>query len=158
MKALSLSQPWCWSVVHPAVCKHVENRSWMPPIDMIGQTIAIHAAKSWDDKRVYQLTLNKHTQLYTPIGYLIALGFEPPSRKESYAASAIVAIATIDRVVTKADTLEPDQRRWFFGPFGWVLTDMRRLEQPVPCGGKQGLWTVPAELEIGITEQLPRVA
>lgn len=164
MKALSLSQPWCWAVVHPSVRKHVENRSWQPPIAMIGQTIAIHAAKSWDDQRVYTPPRD-HCKLcrqgfggYTAIGYLIHLGFQPPGRKDLYASSCIVAVATIDRIVTRPDTLDLEQRRWFFGPFGWVLTNVRRLEEPVPASGKQGLWTVPAELESGIAAQLPRAA
>ena len=45
MKALSLSQPWCWAVMHELVRKHIENRSWQPPIEMIGQVIAIQPIK-----------------------------------------------------------------------------------------------------------------
>jgi hypothetical protein len=159
MKAASLSQPWCWAVVDPIARKHIENRTWQPPLSMIGQTIAIHAAKSWDDKKQYLVHVDaQRVEARTPIGFLIYHGYEPPSRKESYASSCIVGVATIDRIVTKADTLPEDQRRWFFGPFGWVLTNVRRLEEPVPCGGKQGLWTVPAELEAGINAQLLRAA
>lgn len=160
MKAISLSQPWCWAVAHPEVRKHIENRTWAPPISMIGQTIAIHAAKSWDDRKQYRFIApdRSYSAIHTPIGYLLGHGFQPPARRELYPSSCIVAVATIDRVVTKADTLAEDQQKWFFGPFGWVLTDVRRLEEPVPAGGKQGLWTVPAELEAGINAQLLRAA
>lgn len=164
MRALSLSQPWCWAVAHPEVRKHVENRTWAPPIAMIGQTIAIHAAKSWDGAKRYRARWDSDgieramSWDFTPIGYLLHYGFEPPARKDLYVTSAIVAVATIDRVVTRPDTLAPDQKRWYFGPFGWLLTNVRRLEEPVPARGKQGLWTVPAELEPGIEAQLPRAA
>jgi hypothetical protein len=26
------------------------------------------------------------------------------------------------------------------GPWCWVLRDVRKLDEPVPCSGKQGLW------------------
>lgn len=146
MKAISLSQPWCWAVVHPIVRKYIENRSWMPPITMIGETIAIHAAKSWDDDKMYFG--------HTPIGYLLHLGFEPPARKDLYATSAIVGVATIDRIVSRPDTLAEDQKRWYFGPFGWVLTNVRVLPAPITCPGKQGLWTVPPPFELEINTQL----
>lgn len=36
--------------------------------------------------------------------------------------------------------------RWYFGPVGWVLEDVRPLDEPIPCRGAQGLWTVPDEI------------
>lgn len=160
MKALSLSQPWCWAVMDPVVRKHIENRTWQPPIGMIGQTIAIHAAKSWDDKRQYHVYVDAgRIEMKTPIGFLLWHGFVPPwSRTELYPSSCIVGVATIDRIVTRPDTLDEDQRKWFFGPFGWVLTNVRRLEETIPASGKQGLWNVPPDLERGIHAQLPRAA
>ena len=152
MKALSLSQPWCWAVMHAG--KHIENRSWAPPIEMIGQQIVIHAAKSWDDKKEYRY-LDEWPR--TPVGYLMRLDawdpFHFPARREMYPASAIVGIATIDRVVTKPDTLPEDQKHWFFGPYGWVLTNVINIPRPVACPGKQGLWTVPDPIVAEIREQ-----
>jgi hypothetical protein len=150
MKALSLSQPWCWAVLHAN--KHIENRSWQPPIEMIGQQIVLHAAKSWDDERQYVYREHGHLGLLTPIGMLLAMGLEPPSRRDLYQVSALVGIATIDRVVTKSDTLPEDQKRWFFGEYGWVLTNVLSLPRPIACTGKQGLWTVPAPLTAEIAE------
>lgn len=150
MKALSLSQPWCWAVLHAG--KHVENRSWQPPIAMIDQQIAIHAAKSWDDKAVY-MSAATLTPL-TPVGYLLGHGIDTfPSRRASYDESALVGLATIDRIVTTADTLAEDQKRWFFGPFGWVLKNVLALPRPIACAGKQGLWNVPEDVLGQIREQ-----
>jgi hypothetical protein len=136
MKALSLSQPWCWAVLHAG--KHVENRSWQPPLDMIDQQIALHAAKSWDGSAVtFFIDLDLH-------------GF--PSERRDYPVSAIVGLATIDRIVTKPDTLPDDQRRWFFGEYGWVIRNVLSLPRPVPCRGFQGLWTVPDDALAQIRE------
>ena len=46
MKAISLWQPWASLIACGA--KPYETRHWAPPRDLIGQTIAIHAAKKID--------------------------------------------------------------------------------------------------------------
>jgi activating signal cointegrator 1 len=46
MKAISLWQPWASLIACGA--KPYETRSWAPPRELIGQTIAIHAAKKID--------------------------------------------------------------------------------------------------------------
>jgi hypothetical protein len=46
MKAISLWQPWASLIACGA--KPYETRSWAPPRHLIGQTIAIHAAKKID--------------------------------------------------------------------------------------------------------------
>jgi hypothetical protein len=46
MKAISLWQPWASLIACGA--KPFETRSWAPPRDLIGQPIAIHAAKKID--------------------------------------------------------------------------------------------------------------
>lgn len=46
MKAISLWQPWASLIACGA--KPYETRSWPPPRDLLGQTIAIHAAKKID--------------------------------------------------------------------------------------------------------------
>jgi hypothetical protein len=46
MKAISLWQPWASLIACGA--KPFETRSWAPPRELIGQTIAIHAAKKID--------------------------------------------------------------------------------------------------------------
>src|SRR5258708_32606761 len=46
MKAISLWQPWASLIACGA--KPFETRHWAPPRELIGQTIAIHAAKKID--------------------------------------------------------------------------------------------------------------
>lgn len=133
MRFLSLSRPWAWSIFDAVADKGIENRTWAPPLAMIGQSIAIQAAKSWD---VDALTL------FLKNGVLNA-----PARYDQHPSGVIIGVATIYRVVTEARTLPPHQARWFFGPYGWVLTDRRKLATPVPCKGAQGLRTLDPAIE-----------
>jgi hypothetical protein len=146
MKALSFSQPWLWAILDETPegdRKRVENRRWRPPEKMIGQRFALHAAKSWDADA---------------IGFLLRLGFTDfPARRALYKHSAVLGVATLDRVVTNASTLPAKQARWFFGPFGLVLRDVHRLASPViEIPGALGFWTLPPDIEARVVEQLPR--
>lgn len=137
MKALSFSQPWLWSILYRG--KRIENRSWAPPIDMIGQRIVLHAAKSWDKDAV---------------GFMIGLGIPGPiPARQDITKSALVGIATIDRVVTSPKTLADDQKRWFFGEFGWVLTEVQLFQCAMPATGKLGLWTLSDDQELFVNLQ-----
>ncbi len=148
MKALSFSQPWLWAVLDEVADKAVENRTWPPPIEMIDQQIALHAAKSFDDAGSYRLW---------------DLGIKTP---DMYAKSAIVGVATIDRIVTEDRTLPDLQKRWYQGPFspdgktvyGWILKDRKKLARPISWDGGLGLWTVPPIVENEICTSPTRTA
>lgn len=147
MKVLSLSNPWLWAIdtLEGPGAKRIENRSWKPPADVIGKRIALHAAHSWDDDG---------------IAYFIRLGIEHPQRRELYAKGKITSVATVERVIDIAhDDVAlwdlPDlQRRWAFGPYAWVLVDVRRLPNPIPHRGAQGMRFLPAAIVAQIEEQL----
>ena len=139
MKALSFSQPWLWAVLYGG--KSVENRTWAPPIEMIDQRIALHAAKSWDKAGV-------------PFMTKMGLADKMPGRFDMYTKSAIVGVATIDRIITDPKSLPENQRGWFFGPVGWILTNIIPLTQPLAATGALQLWQVPPALESEILEQL----
>lgn len=150
MRALSFSQPWLWAILYRG--KRIENRSWPPPIEMIGVPFALHAAKSWDrDATSFMIDLD----IPGPI----------PARQDLI-ASALVGIATIDRVVTSSKTLAEDQKRWFFETrgdgkqnYGWVLEDhVRIFENPIPATGRLGLWGLTADQERAVAEQTTRAA
>lgn len=143
MKALSLLQPYPWAIFDEVADKNLENRFWPPPIEMIEQRIALHASKGFDD---------------TALPMIWGFGLKTP---DMYTKSAIVGVATIDRVVTEARTLTPGQARWYMGPIrdgktvhGWILKDRQRLPRPIPWDGALGLWTVPPLIEGEILAQL----
>lgn len=138
MRFLSFSQPWLWTILHAG--KRVENRNWAPPIGMINQQIALHAAKSFDDDA---------------IGFMLRLGIDNfPARQALYPHSLILGVATIDRIVTEPTRLADDQKRWFFGPYGWVLSDVIVLPTPVPQKGAQGLRGLADDVAEAVAAQL----
>jgi hypothetical protein len=161
MRFLSFSQPWLWSITdlrqediderglgerNPAdgsrrlEPKRIENRTWAPPISMIDQRFALHAAKSWDEDA---------------IGFFMRLGIDWfPARRDQYATSAIIAVATIDRIVTEKRRVSLGQQPWLFGPYGWVLTDVVKLVEPVPMKGAQGLRELAPDVNSLVLERL----
>lgn len=153
MRALTLWQPWGWAIV--AGYKAMENRPWPPPQSAIGQRLAIHAGKTWDRDGARSIL-----DLIAPDAF--------PDDLSAHVAGAVIGVATPVRVVRDGgigvdgvphvDTLTDDERRWFFGPYGWVLREVVRLPEPVPCRGYQMLWTLPDDVEAQVRAQLARAA
>ena len=54
----------------------------------------------------------------------------------------IVAVADVVDVVTPEEALRlrPDQREHICGPWCWLLGNVQKIEPPLPCSGKLGLW------------------
>lgn len=156
MRALTLTQPWAGLVA--AGIKLVENR----PRQMIkredfGKPFAIHASREID-QGVYARIAEIDESICKDPSAWYAL---------SRITSAVIAVATIDRVVSTGAASHDfddenslairalgEQRRWFFGPIGYVLRDVRALATPVPCRGWQGFWTLEAETERRVMEQI----
>ena len=134
MRALTIWQPWCWCItdVPERWAKRVENRTWPPPAGMIGHEIALHAGRRYDDDAAAQI--------------LEVFGLAVPAPQE-IPRGTIVGVARIVTVIT--ESIDP----WFGGPVGWVLDNVRRLEQPIQCRGAQGLWTLPPDVESLVREQ-----
>lgn len=125
LRGLSLTRPWPFAFLHG---KRVENRSWAPPRNMIGQWIALHAAKSWsdEDRLFIKETLGG---IYVP---------ELPS-------GTIFALARLTGFAEDEGDkrLPDDQHKWFFGPYGWLLSEYWEVspaEPRITCAGAQGLW------------------
>lgn len=131
MRALTLHQPWAHLVARGD--KLVENRPWKPPHWLAGERFAIHAGKKWDE-RAAEL-------IYRATGE----SFQP----DRVIFGAILATATLCDCITVAESasLRADQRGWLFGPYGWILENIRRVAEPVYCRGFQGLWRVPEHLK-----------
>jgi hypothetical protein len=143
VRVLSLSRPWPWAMFDPVVRKHLEFRNWMPPIDMIGKTIAIQAAKSWD-KRAISIFLELEID-------------DCPPRYDLHPHGVIVGVVTIDRIISEEDRAAEDQRRWFghdLGDYAWVLTGVTPLPSEVLCTGAQGLRHLSDPIEAQVLEQL----
>jgi hypothetical protein len=135
MKALSIRQPWAWAIV--AGYKPVENRSRRTTFR---GPLLVHAGKR---------------EMPEDINFVIRVVAEQTGRSEgdifreyskhlmAGALGAIVGVATISDCVQEMDS------DWFFGPYGFVLTDARAIS-PVPCKGALGFFEVPADLSDAI--------
>ncbi|MES1164176.1 MAG: hypothetical protein ABUR63_00345 [Verrucomicrobiota bacterium] len=138
--ALTLWRPWTALVVVGP--KNIENRPWAPPKWIIGKRIAIHAGLTFDDAgRATAQVILRETGFDPFDGALWQLA----QVKGSIVGTAVVSDwASRDTPLRCAEEilLSP----WFFGPFGWLLTDRKPLPAPVPCRGAQKLWRLPAEL------------
>ena len=128
MKALTICQPYAELIMLRQ--KLVENRSW--PTNYRGP-IGIHAGRS----RAWLTT-------YLPL----------PGKMEF---GALVGFATlidclpITKLVTKKKPRYwriPEIRDHAEGPYCWILDDVRRLLEPMPMPGKQGLFTIADNLSI----------
>ena len=138
MRALTLWRPWPWSIVHGP--KRLENRMWAPWPSIIGKRIAIHAGVKYDEEGAEYIR-----------GHLMQPQLVPSKTSDP---QGIIGTAIVSRYLIKRDPedlvpsdLPPDgQAVWYFGPFAWVLDDVRALSEPIPCKGAQGLWVVPIDI------------
>lgn len=148
MKALTILQPWADCICYHG--KRVENRTWPPPTLLVGERIAIHAGKRFLGEDVVLATRLAHQASSTIL--LVA----DPMRLGAVVATAVLAgFITRDRPPSSYENrmgMDSERRsRWFFGPFGWVLRDVKVLEEPVPCRGRQRVWTLPDDIEAAVT-------
>lgn len=152
MKAITIKQPWLWCITDDT--KRVENRTWKPPYELIGQRIALHASGTRDHQGwVAAKDICPHLPPFDnmPLGAIVAtarlVGYVVVEQKPN----------SVERMIEASkDAVYYDHRAdpWFFGPVGWLLDDVQKLPQPLACKGKLGVWTVPAEIAVMMEEQV----
>lgn len=153
MKALTLWRPWPAMIFHlpEAQAKRVENRSWKPPRWLIGQRIAIHAGERIDRDAMTACSMMLG-QTFPAAEVTLAAGIIGTAIVASVTNGAEVEHRVFHGIVKAAEVSAADRlwhaqvARWFSGPFGWLIDDVRTLAEPIPCKGRQGLWDVPPEL------------
>lgn len=164
MRALTLTQPWAGLVA--SGIKLIENR----PRPIIARSslplrFAIHASRGLDEQ-VYHRILEIAPELATAHDSPPQVAIERPWFKLSQINSAVIGVATVVEIIDDRFAsskrlswigqrkLDPDQRRWFFGPIGYVLADVVALERPVPRPGALGFWTLDEDTRRAVEEQL----
>lgn len=165
MRALTLTQPWAGLVA--SGIKLVENRPRrMIKREDFGKPFAIHASRHVD-RDVFRRISEIAPDIYPEV---IERGDLPRWWMLGLETSAVIGVATIDRVLDPLAhgilpdseearaPLPEDQRRWFFGPIGYVLRDVIALPEPVPCRGWQGFWRLDAATEHKVRAQLQEAA
>lgn len=149
MKALTLHRPWPWAILHAPADrrKGIENRSWKPWASIIGQTIALHSGRHYDKEGAKYIAEQMPADLFGLIPFKSVVGL-PHWDDEGIVGTVRVVrwFKPLDPEFGKDPSIPPGQARWCFGPFCWVLEDVRALVTPIPCKGHQGLWDVPEEI------------
>lgn len=145
MRALTLWQPWAWAMAQGF--KVIENRDWAPPKWLIGHDFALHAGAKWDSSGAATVT-----EILSPAERNMM-----PDR-EDINSMAIVAVATLKKVYESADDIKRElgdyEAKFFFGPYGWHLTNIRPLMRPIGVPGHQKLWRLPEPVEWQVRNQL----
>jgi hypothetical protein len=131
MKALTLHGVWAWCVMHAG--KNVENRSWTPPLSMLGKRIAIHAGQNAGDQSSQAWAREEHgAPLTFPkgviLGTVLLRGYADGETHEG---------------VSKQEAIKIELSEWAGdGSCWWILEDPQLLPKPIPCKGALGLWNV----------------
>lgn len=152
MKALSLWQPWAHLVAVGA--KSYETRSWATEYR---GWVAIHAAKHWT-RELHRLATTH------PVCWFW-------QQQEVHVFGAIVAVAELRACCQAEDIKAAIEYLWpsgrceqelafgdfSAGRFAWELGSVVRLNTPVFCRGRQGLWTLEVEPLREVTAQLTQI-
>lgn len=130
MRALTIRQPWAWAIFHAG--KDVENRSWLPPADVIGERIAVHASAALD-RQAHLAYIN------------IADRAAPSDLPRGVVIGSVEVAGWVGEDGSCSDpALRGSLRsRWFVGPYGWVLQNPQTASVLIECRGMLGLWRLP---------------
>ena len=154
MKAISLHQPWASLIVHGY--KTIETRSWAPPKTLIGERIAIHAARK-------TVSIKDIPEVWQPLVRMYKNFGQPGVPQGAVVATARLVDAWQVRDTSKNmgivhpdgypqvfgdSTLESQRRSCKADPYGdfsvgrwlWFLEDVELVDPPVPVRGHQGFW------------------
>lgn len=159
MKAISLSRPWPWAILHSG--KRLENRKRkdgrMPHICRHRGPLLLHAAQSWDDSAIPWM--REHELLRNRVPLIPLLPSNHPAGRIFARCTAVGHIEPwecdtcgdwppkrrgqcpdCEGTLTKDDDLS-----WWMGGYALMFVDV----EPTPlvrCRGYQGLWTPPPEV------------
>lgn len=130
MKAISLWQPWASAI--SLGHKRIETRGW--PTRHRGP-IAIHAAKRWtpEEREIASMFEERHGMT----------GLADPPRGCIVAVATLVSVRPTEHLIEEISETEEMLGNYGPGRYGWMLEDVRRLDDPVPWRGMQGLFEVP---------------
>jgi hypothetical protein len=142
IKAISLHQPWASLI--PMGLKEYETRSWSTSYR--GPLLICAAKKtSLRQKLTHNYFLNKYQKILTdtdnyiewddlPFGYAVAL------------VDLTDCIKMTQTFINQQLQSELDTGDWLFGRMAWKLDNIKRIIQPIPINGKQGLFNAEVDL------------
>ena len=123
IRGLTFHGPWVHAIIDAG--KDVENRNWKCPL-RVGDYIALHAGNTYDWQGAIEIGL---------ITRRLGKPYTPPVERD-YKAGFIYGVAQFGGNVEDSDS------PWFFGKYGWCLTNVIAIE-PVVCRGAPKLFALP---------------
>jgi hypothetical protein len=148
VRALTLTRPWPWAIFHApmAIAKRIENRTWKPWECVRGERIAIHAGQAFDDDADALISGNAFITTPRPDHWYDG-GIIGTARVEGWHEQVAGKMLTtfIDGSSTY-DDFPLEQRRWWIGPYAWILGGVITFHKPVDPGRgfHRGLWQLDA--------------
>ena len=126
MKALSFKQPWAWLVFNG---KDVDNRNWRT--NYRGR-VCVHASKGWDAAGFTWLFLNREKLNW--LNWWDRMMID--NAKNEMPFGALVGEVDITDCVTQSDS------PWFFGKYGFVLSNPIAYAKPIPYKGQLNIFEI----------------
>ncbi len=135
MKALSIHQPWASLIAEGH--KTIETRTWKTNYR---GPLAVHASKTGSDSNARSLWIDVFMSRASK-----TIGIFP----WKFPRGQIIATCTLHDIVCYTPQkfingygkhLCPPGKYYQHGLYGWVLTDIKKLDTPIPCKGQLGLW------------------
>lgn len=156
LRGLTLTQPWATLI---AIGENsIETRSW--GTSFRGE-IVIQSAKGFPRDARELCTASPYREVLAAAAYLEA---DDLPRGEIIAVADLVDVMRFARsshreIQAAAKRGEFPRHEADFGDFssgryGWVLKNVRQLENPVPFKGMLGLWKVPPRVELMVRKEL----
>ena len=149
MNALTVREPWA-SLIANGV-KQIETRHWYPPRHIVGQRIAIHASKGLSEGEIgwfleTPAAYDALTEVMWCGGGSVATAF-PATRGRVLATATLTDVLifthiNVSKIIAEfgASIDELQFGDFSAGRYGWMLTDVQPLPEPIPARGQQGLW------------------
>lgn len=149
MKALSLTQPWAWIILH--LGKRIENRS--RNLGNYRGTLLLHASKG--------MTLREYFSAFefveAQFGHDLASRIPDPKDPLLVRGAIVGACEVVNQCGPGLRWAEPlpltprglgngIDTRWYMGAHAYVFDQVRELTAPTPCKGALGFWTPPADV------------
>lgn len=140
VKAITVRQPWASLIADGR--KRIETRGWPLPAEMLGERLAIHAAKQGEPTlpaaaaRAVRELYGSDWRSDLPSGAIIATVRVLAVRRVEKLLSVDPECVLASGQVVRSDGFgDYSLDRWL-----WILDAPQKLATPVKTKGKQGLW------------------
>ena len=141
MRCLTLWQPNASLVAIKR--KTIETRSWMPPLDLIGGRIGIHAAKKFTTAQ-HRAAVDFGLGESLPLGEILCTA----RLAGAFTVKTVTEEGHVASYIGVGETPHPSYipfAEYRYGDLGvlrccWVLRDVEPCRPPIPARGYQKLW------------------